>query len=280
MRPSSFHRLQQISINRGFHIASVPGLAAVAMLPLVLSFSVAAGSSALDQTQWVMSAVKGTVVATDGKPLRAVEVYGGNWSQLKSVTNGRGEFSLEIPGSVIHFYKNGLQPLTLIVSPKDSVIRVVMSPSRNDMIVPKCAPPPPGQKLVPGSGYGLHFFVPEKGVKLLGGKLDVDYRRFCVEPEGGKAYLELWFGPYAISTEPDDDLFLGSVDFFQRNLTAADGRVIGMDSWGHMRNGAWWRWTAVAGSGAVYKNVSTEEAQLFDQIISSMCIVPYPLSGH
>ena len=87
MRPSSFHVLQQPSIETGDHISLMRAPAANAMLALLLSFGVAARCAVLPQT---LSAVKGIVVATDGQPLRGVEVYGGNWRQVIPVTNGRG----------------------------------------------------------------------------------------------------------------------------------------------------------------------------------------------
>ena len=46
------------------------------------------------------------------------------------------------------------------------VVRVVMSPSNNDLVVPKYTSPPSGQKLVGWGKYGLHFAVPQNGVEI------------------------------------------------------------------------------------------------------------------
>jgi hypothetical protein len=246
-------------------------------LALVLFFGIVAVSSVRAQTE---SAVKGIVVTADGKPLGGVMVYGGVWKrccpyqQDKVVTNDKGEFRLEHPGSVIHLSKESLQPLAFVVSPKVSAVRIVMSPSNNDLVVPRCTSPPSGQKQIGWGKYGLHFAVPENGMEIRGGKPDVDYVRYAIKSTTGKSYLELWFGPMAISTEPDDKLFIESADFSQRNLTSIDGRVIGKDSRGHLQNGASWRQTASSGSGAVYGDASAEEVHLFDQIINSICTTP------
>lgn len=247
-------------------------------LALLLSFGIAAVPPFLAQTE---SPVKGIVVTADGKPLGGVVVYGSVWKrccpyqQDKTVTNDKGEFRLEHPGSVIHLSKERLQPLAFIVSPKVSAVRIVMSPSNNDLVVPKCTSPPLGQKQIGWGKYGLHFAVPEKDVEIRGGEPDVDYVRYVIKPAAGKSYLELWFGSMAISTEPDDKLFVESADFSQRNLTSFDGRVIGKDSRGHLQNGASWRQTAASGSGAIYGDASAEEAHLFDQIINSICTTSY-----
>jgi hypothetical protein len=118
--------------------------------------------------------------------------------------------------------------------------------------------------------------VPKDGMKSLGGNPDVDYVRYVIRPNKGASYLNLWFGPYSISTEPDDQQFVESVDFSQRNLASVKGGVIGMDSWGRLSSGLSWRHTAAFGSGAVYRNADKESAALFDQIINSICTVDYP----
>ena len=115
-----------------------------------------------------------------------------------------------------------------------------------------------------------------KNVKILGGKPDVDYVRYVIKPNNGDFYLNLWFGPNSISMEPDDQQFVESVDFSQRNLVSAQGEVIGMDSWGRLSSGLSWRHTAAFGSGAVYRSADKESAALFDQIINSICTVDYP----
>jgi hypothetical protein len=154
-----------------------------------------------------------------------------------------------------------------------------MSPAKDDLAVPKCGLPKPGEELLGWGNYGLHFSVPENGVKIARGS-DVDYIRYAITLQGGGSYLELWFGPNAFSPEPHDKLFVESADFSQRNLRSIDGQRVGIDSWGRLHNGSRWRQSGVSGDGgAIYENASTEEAHLFDQIINSICTVPWPGIG-
>jgi hypothetical protein len=150
-----------------------------------------------------------------------------------------------------------------------------MSPVENQLTVVACVQPDSTSKLFGWGKYGLHFAVPKKGVQILGGKPDVDYVRYVIKPDKSDSYLNLWFGPYSISTEPDDERFVESVDFSQRNLTSNKG-VIGMDTRGRMSSALAWRQTAAFGSGAVYRDADKESAALFDKIIDSICWVDYP----
>ena len=60
------------------------------------------------------------------------------------------------------------------------VVRVVMSPSNNDLVVPKCTSPPSGQKLVGWGKYGLQFCGAAEWRGDTGGKPDVDYVRYAI----------------------------------------------------------------------------------------------------
>jgi hypothetical protein len=225
--------------------------------------------------------LKGLVVTKDSQPIAGVLVYGSVWKrccpyqQDKVTTDGKGEFLLEHPGAVVHFTKANLQPLAFVVRPGTAQIRIVMTPAESALTVSTCGQPGSNQKQIGWGRYGLHFTVPKDGVKILGGEPDVDYVRYVIKPNKGESYLDLWFGPYSISTEPDDQQFVESVDFSQRNLTSVKGEVIGMDSRGRLSSGLSWRHTAAFGSGAVYRNADKESAALFDQIINSICTVDY-----
>jgi hypothetical protein len=252
--------------------------AACLTLLLVLCFGTTVVAPVLAQTE---SALKGVVVAADGKPLTEVVVYGSvskrccPYRQDKLSSDGKGEFLLEHPGAVAHFSKANLQPLAFVVKPGTAQIRIVMVPAGDALTLRACVQTESNQKQIGWGKYGLHFTVP-KDVKILGGKPDVDYVRYVIKPNNGESYLDLWFGPYSISMEPDDQQFVESVDFSQRNLVSAKSEVIGMDSWGRLSSGLRWRHTAAFGSGAVYRNADKESSALFDQIINSICTVDYP----
>jgi hypothetical protein len=245
---------------------------------MVLSVALALASSLFGQSE---QSVKGFVVTKDGQPIAGVLVQGSIWKrccpyqQDKATTNEKGEFFLEHGGAVVHFSKPDLQPLAFVVKPGTFRVRIVMSPAENQLTVPACVQPDSAHKLVGWGNYGLHFAVPKAGVQILGGKPDVDYVRYVIKPEKNDSYLNLWFGPYSISTEPDDEQFVDSLEFSQRNL-ATDKGVIGMDSRGRARSGQNWRRTAAFGSGAVYRDVDKESAALFDKIIDSICWTDYP----
>lgn len=247
---------------------------------MVLSLSLALIPSLFGQRQ-VEQFVKGLVVTKDGQPIPGVSVHGSIWKrccpyqQDKATTNEKGEFFLEHGGAVIHFLKSDLQPLALVVKPGTSQIRVVMGLAENQLTVSACVQPNSAHKVVGWGKYGLHFAVPRAGVQILGGKPDVDYVRYVIKRDKSDSYLNLWFGPYSMSTEPDDERFLESLEFSQRNL-ATDKGVIGMDSRGRAHSGLNWRQTAAFGSGAVYRDADSESAALFDKIIDSICWTDYP----
>ena len=113
-------------------------------------------------------------------------------------------------------------------------------------------------------------------MKILGGKTDVDYVRYLIKPKTGDAYLELWFGPYALSTEPPDEDFVSSIEFWQRRIVAPGVGVVGTDSWGRLRDQGRWRQTVIAGGGGSrYRATRPEDIVLFDRIVDSICLTPY-----
>jgi hypothetical protein len=227
------------------------------------------------------SPISGTVLTKDGQPIEGVTVHGSNMTccpaEFENTTTDKdGRFHLEHPGAIIHLEKENLEPLALVVAPGTSEVRATMEPADGDVALPTCGAFGPRQKRIGWGNYGLQFEVPERNVKISGGEPDVDYVVYVVKAKGSSAHLELWFGPYAMDLDPEDELFIKSVNFTQRNLTNSRG-VIGRDSSGHLRSGGSWRQIAVVGEGgARYRDASPEEAVLFDQVINSICQIPYP----
>ena len=253
--------------------------AVCSMLCMVVAIGLA-HSSMLAQTG---SPISGTVETKDGQPVQGVYVYGSRSACCPEVperttTDKDGWFHLEHPGAVIHLEKENLEPLALVVAPGTSEVRATMELANGDLALPTCGALGPGQKLIGWGHYGVQFEVPERNVKISGGKPDVDYVVYVVKPNGSSAHLELWFGPYAIDLDPEDDLFINSSSFTQRNVTNSRG-VIGRDSSGHLRSGGSWRQIAVVGAGAGgarYRDANPEDAALFDQVVNSICQIPYP----
>lgn len=248
------------------------------MLWLLLAIGLAFQSPTLPQNALPIT---GTVVTDDGQPIAGVMVQGELWKtccpaqQDSATSDEKGEFRLEHGGPVIHFLKDNLQPETIVAKPGISKVRVTMHHSTNSLSVPICGRPRRGEKQI-GRKYGPRFTVPVHIVMIKGGKPDTDYVKYVIRPKRGKSYLEFWFGLNTLPSEPDDEQFVNSSDFSQRNIVVADGGI-GMDSWGHLRDGDSWRQTVIlGGGGAVYVRAPAGEATVFDQIINSICTVPYP----
>lgn len=235
--------------------------------------------SPLGQTD---SPVVGTVTAKDGKPISGVSVSGGlsgsccPQKREQVTTDQNGQFRIEHPGAVLRFSTENFEPAAFVVSSEKSPIHITLKPSTDNLVVPVCGKVKAGQQRIGWGKYGLHFDVAQRSLKILGGKPDVDYVLYVIRPKTGEAALELWFGPMAFSMMPSDDELIRSETFEQRNIVKEDGRWTGVDSWGQQGDGTRWRHTAVVAEGAKYKDVSPEQARLFDEIVNSLCEVSDP----
>ncbi len=223
--------------------------------------------------------VDGLVTTKSGQPVAGVSVQGSEsktccpFKGEHATTDENGRFHLEHPGAVVHFSDTGFEPQALVLPPGTSQVQVTLSAPGNDLTAPPCGARRPGTKQI---GWRVRFDVPRRAVRILGGKTDVDYVRYLIKPKTGDAFLELWFGPYAISTEPDDEDFVSSVEFSQRQIVAPGLGVVGTDSWGQHRDQGKWRQTAIAGGGGSrYRATRPEDVALFDQIANSICLIPY-----
>jgi hypothetical protein len=226
--------------------------------------------------------LKGRVVTNAGQPLPAVTVYGSRskkccpFKSESTTTNENGEYHLEHPGAVIHFVRQGFQPVTVVVPQGKSAVDITLGTSKSPLVIRACEKPQPGKRRIGWGKSGLQFDVPEDGTEIVGGKPDVDYVRYGVRRRGAKAYLQLWFGPDAMSRDPDDSEFINSTTFQQRNVVRPDGAEAGLDSSGRSGDGSSWRQTAVAfEGGAIYKAAVPDDSDFFDRIINSLCEVPY-----
>lgn len=227
------------------------------------------------------AAVRGTVATADGNPVAGVTVYGSRsccpWTKSASTTTDQdGRFRLEKPGAVIHAFKQGLQPRTVVIKAGESEVKIILEPLTSATTAPDCESPKWGYKRIGWGKYGLQFDAPEAGAEVLGGKPDVDYVRYGIKRKGGKTFLELWFGPYAMNLEPDDDVYANSANFQQRAIISSTGRWLGLDSWGHLKDGTAWRQLFVSGEGARYSKASEDDARFFNQIFDTFCFVAYP----
>lgn len=228
------------------------------------------------------SVIVGTVTTVNGEPLAGVLVLGSMsktccpFKREQAITDQHGQFRLLHPGDVVHFSADKFQPKAILVGSADSSIHVTLEPAKDSLVVPICGEVGPHQRRIGWGRHGLQFNVAKSAFRILGGKPDVDYSRYVVKSKTDGAYLELWFGGYAMSELPEDDKFVSSDKYEQRNVTAPDGRLLGMDSWGRLHDGRQWRQTAVLGAGGSrYQNVTARDVELFDEIVNSLCLIPY-----
>lgn len=224
--------------------------------------------------------IHGTVTTNDGHPVVGATVYGSRiccpLKEDETTTGEDGQYHLEHPGTVVHFAKEKLQSRTVVIRSGMSVVDVTLQPWSNPLLVRACEKPPPGIKRIGWGKYGLQFDVPAKGLEILGGKPDVDYVRYVIRRKHEKAFLQFWFGPYAMNPDPEDRQFVDSDTFQERVVIRPGDREAGLDSSGQLHDGSYWRQTRVGLEGARYSGASAEDAKIFDQIIDSLCEVPYP----
>ncbi len=231
-----------------------------------------------------MSVLSGIVTTPEGKPIPEVLVYGSEskkccpFKREQTRTDASGRFTLKDPGAVVHFAVAKFLFKAWIVQPNVGESLFVLEPETEatTFFVPACKNPVPGVRRIPGGKYGVQFDVPKKDIILSGGKMDVDYRRFLLKPNTGSSYLELWFGPYAFSGDPGDDILLDSISFTGRRVSVVDGKGWGNDFTGQLHSGELWRHTYLGpGDGARYK-ASPAAAPLFDKIVNSACMPTFP----
>ena len=130
---------------------------------------------------------------------------------------------------------------------------MTMEPASGSKAIPTCEKLKHGQKHIGWGKYGLQFSVPVHEVEIRGGKPDVDYVRYLLKAKNDNGYLELWFGIYAMGTDPDDDLLVNSVKFEQRDVVDSSGHVLGRDGWGKLTDGTIWRQTTDGSEGSRYR---------------------------
>lgn len=225
----------------------------------------------------------GIVKSADGTPIEKVSVYENSQRSAKEiVTDSDGKFSLENAGSVLHFSKGGFQPQVVILKPGDKEIEITMT-TEDGLLLPVCGPGKQTSKEIRPGKFGLRFSIPkQEKLTVKGGKWDVDYVKYVILSDIGHDYLEMWFGPYAMNLNPDDEVFIKSTEFKQRSLDLDDDarrivQTVGYDTVGKYPNGKIWRQTAmIAEGGARYLADSPEEASVFDRIVDSLCYAPYP----
>jgi hypothetical protein len=187
----------------------------LAIWPSVLLLFVLSGVQSAQNRQ----PLSGTVTTESGQPLSGVTIYGTSskccpYKREDSKTDKSGNFRIQHPGAVLHFFKDNLQPKTILLRPEESAIQITLLPASNNLNIPVCGKQVAGVKRIGWGEYGLKFDVTERRVRIPGGEPDVDYVRYVIKPKAGKSYLQLWFGAMAMSLEPEDEQFVKSDSLF------------------------------------------------------------------
>jgi hypothetical protein len=222
------------------------------------------------------SPLHGVVTSHDSQPLAGVWVYGsqsrGLLQREQTKTDENGHFLLRNPGAVVHFSKERFQPSSLIVAPGTSNVYVTLEAATGDLVVLACGKPGRHLKRI-GGRYGIYFDVPTNEAKLTGGGPGVDAIAYVIKPKKGLGDLTVVFGQFPINRDPPDEMFLNSVQFQQRNVTDANGEVMGLDSFGKLTTGELWRHTYILAQGGLYQSPAAA-TPLFDRVLNSACQIP------
>lgn len=233
--------------------------ATLACIALCLCLSASAQSG--------VPSVRGTVVSADGSPVSDVSIVGAEGPccpvrQASTKTGKQGAFILSNPGRVIHFYKEGVLPLTIVLTPQELVLRVVMkSDTEANWRLPACSGKPRSGKAL---GYAVKIIIPKR-TKVSKAR-STDYTAYAVLYPGEPSEMELWWGPL-VGGSDDDQLFIDSASFSERWIWPP-----GIDSEGILKDGKHWRTVDVTGIGLFhYERVSQAAASYYDQIINSGC---------
>jgi len=99
-----------------------------------------------------------------------------------------------------------------------STVRVTLAPASSSLSLAVCTEPRRGFERIGSGKYGLHFDVPQRDVRLIRGKVDVDYAVHIVKAKRGDDRVEFWLGVYAMSPTPADEQFVESKTFATRNV--------------------------------------------------------------
>jgi hypothetical protein len=151
-------------------------------------------------------------------------------------------------------------------------------------VVSVCSGVAPGMSRIgahPGGRYMLQFDVPVKSVRVHEGAMDAPLFAygFGIRPQaGGESFLEISYGPQR--NWPDVDRQRAASERVVKRIIFDDqGHSVGQDDWGYLEPERRWRRARFQGwVQAEYGFVNAKDANLFDEIIKSACVLPSPNS--
>ncbi len=185
-----------------------------------------------------------------------------------------GIFSLFVAYLLLHTGKNPVAPAVPIVS--------------------GCKKLGPGMRRIEVGPVKLHFDAPVERFTVKCGVPDRPvgpYGGCTVQPKNSASLLNISWDPEASmkGMQPHlDPALVYSGPVVNRKVLDDDGNTAGEDSWGYWGNGEFWRRVQLRGSvvaryGSVnekdiasYGSAPEKDAKLFDQVISSACLLSAP----
>jgi hypothetical protein len=137
-----------------------------------------------------------------------------------------------------------------------------------------------------GERYGVQFDVPAEDFVFHEGTSDTPpvVHGFVLRPKSSKSLLDVSYGPGPYFDNPYfDNMPIDSARVFskhveKRTILNDKGHPVGEDNWGYLSSAKRWRqvrfWRGDA--AAKYGFVDEKEAELFDRVINSACLLPSP----
>ena len=129
-----------------------------------------------------------------------------------------------------------------------------------------------------GNQDGFQFDFPLSNFTISEGTSDAVpiVHGFELGTKNSASVLEISFGSQSMSGAVDPSRIL-SDHIEKRTIVDDKGQPIGEDYWGYLRSGERWRRVQLRGSAiAKYDFVNERQAELFDRVISSACLLSAP----
>jgi hypothetical protein len=146
-------------------------------------------------------------------------------------------------------------------------------------VVSGCKKLEPGMRRI-GDQYGFQFDVPLSNFTISEGTSDTIpvMHGFRLRPKNSTSALQVSFGQRPMESMAVDPARILSDHVEKRSIFDSKGHPIGEDYWGYLNSGERWRQVRLfkGGDVAKYGFVKQEEAELFDRVISSACLLSAP----
>ena len=226
--------------------------------------------------------IRGEVVASDGRPLPGVTVYGTGGKSPDFVpeavkTDEKGFFQLEKPVKIIHFWVDGFRPLAVKVDMPANEIRIVLEDESRSSWTIRACPNLSGTKRM--IGYGEVRFLIPSGTKLKAHHSEEGSSYSVYLPRQSIAIELSWAG--LIGSPQEDDIWIAqSPKFSERWIKDTSNHPLGIDGEGETKESKLWRHSMFIGEmTASYSGVSQEAVKDYNALIDSACLRSRDRSG-